>query len=271
MEHQKKQIQSLECHLNNIQIKFTLELLEYQKPKIFNMDKILFFLQDSLTCNKHLTKDSYHSQEVYQLCLRSISSSHLCSFNSLYKDPQSYRDLIKFLLKDLSTWWISTNLNKINFLMGSSKIIKDLLLSMQIRSIKKEIRFKEHNKIWRMQRVKNKEKVGRTKKIKNVWNLQKMGVACNTRKFEQVKIWQVKNKIIQSWTNNSLLNRLEEMKMISISQMSGRTIMYLFSRSWIKISCNNLFLIKPQGLNILLVLFLRIKLLKWTKTTFSLC
>lgn len=155
--------------------------------------------------------------------------------------------------------------------MDSSKIIKDLLLSMQIRLIRKEIRSKEHNKIWKKTRVKNKEKVGRTKNIKNVWNLQKMGVACNTKKFEQVKIWQVKNKIIQSWTNNSLLNRLEEMKMISISQMSGRTIMYLFSRSWIKISCNNLFLTKPQGLNILLVLFLRIKLLKWTKTTFNLC
>jgi hypothetical protein len=143
--HQKKLIQSLECHLNNIQIKFTLELLEYQKPKIFNMDKILFFLQDSLTCNKHLTKDSYHSQEVYQLCLRSISSSHLCSFNNLYKEHQWCLDLTKFLPKDPSTWWISTNLNKINFSMDSSKIIKDLLPSLQIRSIKKEVRFMGHN------------------------------------------------------------------------------------------------------------------------------
>ena len=67
MGHQKKLIQSLECHLNNIKIKFILELLEYQNPKIFNnMDKILFFLEDNHICNSHLTKDSYLFQEVYQ-------------------------------------------------------------------------------------------------------------------------------------------------------------------------------------------------------------
>lgn len=135
--------------------------------------------------------------------------------------------------------------------MDSSKIIKDLLLSLPVRLIKKEIRCKDHNKIWRMPKIKIKEKVGRTKNIKKERNLQKMGVAHRTRKFEQVKIWQVKNKIIQSRSNNNLLNRLEEMKTISISKTSGRTIMYLFSRWWIKISCNNLFLTKPQRPNIL--------------------
>ena len=67
MVHQKKQIQLLEFHLNNIRIKFILELLEYQNPKIFNnMDKILFFLQVNHTCNNPLTKDSYPFQEVCQ-------------------------------------------------------------------------------------------------------------------------------------------------------------------------------------------------------------
>jgi len=66
MGHQKKQIQLLEFHLNNIRIKFILELLEYQNGKIFNMDKTLFFLQDNLICNNHLAKDSCLFQEVYQ-------------------------------------------------------------------------------------------------------------------------------------------------------------------------------------------------------------
>ena len=215
------------------------------------MDKIPSFLQDNHICNSHLTKDSYLFQEVCPSCLQSINSSLLCSFNSLYKEHQSCQDLIKFLPKDLSTWWISINLSRLNFSMDSSKIIKDHLLSMEIRWIKKEVRCKEHNKIWRKEKAKIREKVGRTKSSKSVQNLQKMGMACSTRKSEQVKIWQVKNKIIQSWTNNNLLNRLDEMKMISISQIPGRTIMYLFSRSWIKISCNNLFLTKPQGPNIL--------------------
>lgn len=62
--HQKKQIQL--CRLNNIPIKFTQELLEYQNLKIFNMGKILFFHQDNNICSSHLTKDSYLFQEVFQ-------------------------------------------------------------------------------------------------------------------------------------------------------------------------------------------------------------